>query len=329
MHKLARISYNSGEWKRPTGDARKYESPETYNARNGFGHEDWLFRSEWTIDGWRYAFIQGMNKPRRKYLGQPLNVTLFTIQPDNRRRCIASIYGLEALDDHQARAALDVFKERGWLRIMQSEVEEIRGNADALGAPEWAEHVLNVRFRAENVDPSPADSFFDRDDPWILARHRYMLYDFTPEERSRLEDFFILRRGATDDPSVKSIFRRGTKPVEVTPEHAMMQKTLLAQLRKEYLTGTIVREENNVDVIVTTPTERIFFEIKSDLEPREVIRQALGQLLEYAYHPLRRSEPASRLVIVGRCALRPLDQQYLDLLRSRFSLPLEYRVVSV
>jgi hypothetical protein len=156
-----------------------------------------------------------------------------------------------------------------------------------------------------------------------------MLYDLMPEERLRLEGFFIRRRGATDDPSVKSIFRRGTKPVEVTPEHAMMQKTLLAHLRNEYPTATIVREESNVDVIVTSSTERILFEIKSDLEPREVIRKALGQLLEYAYHPIRRSEPASRLVIVGRRALCPLDQQYLDLLRSRFSLPLEYRVVSV
>jgi hypothetical protein len=72
-----------------------------------------LFRAEWVIDGWRYAFIQGLNKSRRAYIGQPLDVTLFTIEPDKRRWLVATIYGLEALDDEQARGALDAFRSRG------------------------------------------------------------------------------------------------------------------------------------------------------------------------------------------------------------------------
>jgi hypothetical protein len=59
MLKITRIAYNSSGWIRPTGDAKKDEAAGSYNSDYGFGHEEWLFRSEWQIDGGRYAFLQG------------------------------------------------------------------------------------------------------------------------------------------------------------------------------------------------------------------------------------------------------------------------------
>jgi hypothetical protein len=106
-----------------------------------------------------------------------------------------------------------------------------------------------------------------------------------------------------------------------------MQAKLLAELRIEFPGVRIVREENFIDVSVDTVTELLLYEIKSDLEPRVVIRQALGQILEYAFHPQRQHLLPVRLVIVGQCALTPDDARYLELLRRTFSLPLEYRVV--
>ncbi len=70
-------------------------------------------------------------------------------------------------------------------------------------------------------------------------------------------------------------------------------------------------------------------EIKTDLDPRAVIRQALGQILEYAYHPLRYGPRPDRLVIVGRSPLRPEDEAYLALLRKEFRIPLTYRVIEI
>jgi hypothetical protein len=68
MHKLTRISHNSSGWQRATGEARNSEGATTYNSQYGFGYEDWLFRAEWQIDGWRYAFVEGVNKGRAKLL---------------------------------------------------------------------------------------------------------------------------------------------------------------------------------------------------------------------------------------------------------------------
>lgn len=327
--RLARIAYNSAGWQRPTGDAGELESGETYNAKNKFGHEDWLFRAEWVIDGWRYAFVQGLsNHYRTKYRGQPLDVTLYTLQPDKRRRLVATIYGLESLSDEQAKDALAAFKARGWLRTMQAEVKAIGGNADALGDPKWAEHILNVRYRLDNVDAYPPDTFLS-DDDWIHDRHRYMLYRLEDTDRERIEHGRPGRSGSQQPPEVRRLFRRGTKPVEYTPEHDRMQAKLMAELQTEYGRTCVCREEDFVDVRVETDKELIYFEIKTDLDPRAVIRQALGQILEYAYHPARTGRRPDRLVVVGRTALGPQDEFYMKSLCERFSLPLSYRVISL
>jgi hypothetical protein len=326
--RLARIAYNSSGWQHPTGEAGAQESGETYNAQNKFGHEDWLFRAEWVLDGWRYAFIQGLNKGRESYLGQSLNVTLYTIQPDKRRRLVATIYGLESLSDQQADDALNTFRDKGWLKTMQDEVRAIGGKAEALGAPEWAPHVLNVRFRQDGVDPHPPETFL-ADDEWLQNRHRYMLYKLEGADLTRIEQTHVGRSGTQTAPNANPLFRRGTKPMSYTPEHARMQTKLLAELQAEYGKEHVWLETDFVDARVETDKELIFFEIKSDLDPRAVIRQALGQILEYAYHPVREGRRPDRLVIVGRTALGAEDTAYLNRLCKEFTLPLSYRVVAL
>jgi hypothetical protein len=107
-----------------------------------------------------------------------------------------------------------------------------------------------------------------------------------------------------------------------------MQAQLMIELASEYPNASIVREENFVDVEVRTLHELILFEIKSDLEPRAVIRQALGQILEYAYYPNRQETLPLKLVIVGRTPLSDADRGYLSRLKQEFQLPIEYRVVN-
>ena len=108
-----------------------------------------------------------------------------------------------------------------------------------------------------------------------------------------------------------------------------MQDKLLAELRTEFPEARIRCEEDFLDINVCTDAELILFEIKSDLDPRSVIRHGLGQILEYAYHPLRTHSLPIRMVIVGRCPLTNSDEQYLDRLKHDFALPLAYRFVDL
>lgn len=329
MGKITRIAYSSVDWHHPTGEAAQHEGEKSYTNLNGFGHEDWLFRDEWQVDGWRYAFLQGVNRSYRKLIEdrKPFDVTLYTLQPDKQRRYVARIEDAECLDDEQAERALDVFEANGWFRAMQDEVREIGGNVEALGNEQWAKHVLNVRFRLENVHRFARDTFASRDDPvWHL--NRYSLTD-VDGLRSKFRGHGG-RSGSADFPSIAEYTRHGGDgPIRVTPEHSRMQAVLMAELQVEFPGMAVVREENFVDVLVKTNSELRLYEIKSDLAPRTVLRLAIGQLLEYSYFQIDSEGRKVTLVAVGRNPLSSDDAAYLAHLRGTVGLPLEYRVVKV
>lgn len=329
-HYIARIAYNSSEWQKPTGDARNIEAPGTMNHQYGYGCEDWLFRTEWAIDGWCYGFIQGVNKSHARLVreGVPFDLTLYTIQPDRQWRLVAILRDVECLDFDSAEEVLDIYKRRGWFRQMEQEVKDIRGNTsgfrEGLSVPE-----INLRYRQRNVAFFPPATLVDQGDPLRKLR-RYQLYDITNQiEAFDLPARLETRRGAADLPAVRQIKRIAIESTEYTPEHARIQAQLMKELRYEYPKAKITREQDFIDVRVETRKELIFFEIKSDLSPRYVIREALGQIMEYAFHPRLSHHLPVRLVIVGRSRLLPEDECYLKHLQQKFGLPLSYRVVNL
>jgi hypothetical protein len=327
---LTRLNYNAGNWQGPTGDARRLESGQSYNRKYGFGLEDWLFRTEWLIGGWRYGFFQGANKSYARLVDAdaPFDVTLFTIDPEKRRRYVATIYEAECLTNSQAEAALQAFKRLGWYDLMQAEIRSTGGDPSAMNSVPLARHILNVRFRQENVRPFPAGTYAEPGDPVLLLKH-YQLADAEKLDKKHGKAAGGRQSGSASLPNVASHVRRISAIIEYTPEHQEMQKRLMLELKAEFPRARIVREEHGVDVAVETSQEKILFEIKSDLEPRTVIRHALGQILEYAYHPRRTHPRPLRLVIVGRHGLGKEEQAYLERLTGEIGLPLAYRVVPV
>jgi len=329
MHMLTRICYNSADWQWPTGDAPKLEAAKSYSVKYGFGHEEWIFRSEWLIDGWRYAFLQGVNRSYKRVSKAdiPFDVTLYTILGDKRRRYVANITAVECLSNDQANDALDAFKRFGWYDRMIDEIRSVGGDAAALGAVEYTRQILNVRFRLDNVERFPQKTFAKQDDP-INRLRSYQLVD-TERLWQNAPRSGTGQSGSTTDPNVVPYKRSGSCDTQCSPEHARMQKKLMEELRRQYPRAKVVRERNHIDVSVRTDKELILFEIKSDLDPRTVIRQALGQILEYAYHPRRKHDLPVKLVIVGRKALSSLDEDYLERLINQFQIPLAYRVVKL
>lgn len=130
--------------------------------------------------------------------------------------------------------------------------------------------------------------------------------------------------------SAKRHLRQGSDPVEVTPEHARMHQKLAALLVSRYGKQSVTTEFEGIDVCVRTANEVILYEIKSDTSPRAVIRNALGQVLEYAfYRPALWKRAHVRMVIVGRNSLDSADQAYLGRLRKGFRLPVSYLTVKI
>lgn len=336
MEYLARICFNSQGWRRPTGEARLLEhaSPPSFSRMFGYGHEEWLFRFDWQIGGWQYGFLQGVNNSRSTVAGMEdaVDVTLYTCEPSSQRRYVAKILDVECLSYSQSKTIHTQFVANGWLADMQADIVAVNGDVSTLGDENWVNGMINVRFRQENVLWYPANTYAQEGE-YVRTLRRYQFNEIKTLAQAPLVDGVrIGRDGRADAPNQNPFFRSGSAGKMCTPEHGLIQAKLLEELKTEYPSAHISCEKDFVDITVTTPGERMLFEIKSDLVPRTVIRLAVGQLLEYGfYYPSqdKQCRRLTRLIAVGRKALSYEDQTYLSCLQQTFNLPLEYRVVAI
>lgn len=122
------------------------------------------------------------------------------------------------------------------------------------------------------------------------------------------------------------------RELDIDLRHNILQETLHRQLVEDYGRENVGDEQQSgigtcIDVVVHQKGEYWFYEIKTAHSPRACLRQAIGQLLEYAFWP--GTQEATRLIVVGETALDEAGAEYLRKLRERFSLPIEYKQIVV
>ena len=80
MEKIARICWNTHDWKWPSGSEGKSQYGDSYENKIGFGHEEWLLDDSriYEFDGYHYAFLQPMNVDCGKHIGMEYDIHLFT-----------------------------------------------------------------------------------------------------------------------------------------------------------------------------------------------------------------------------------------------------------
>jgi hypothetical protein len=113
--------------------------------------------------------------------------------------------------------------------------------------------------------------------------------------------------------------------------HNELQTALYNSLVKKYgavAVGTELPTGSGtaIDVVVKTAKEYWFYEIKVAKSVKAVIRQAIPQLLEYAYWR-KDNTVAGRLIIASKFKLTADAEEFLDLLSTRFKLPLYYEQI--
>ena len=150
MHdKFSRICWNTAGWKKPTGDAAKIETT-SYVATHRFGHEEWLFNSEYLIDGYRYGFLQPILKYYRKYKGHSCSILLYTVTPEKDTLLVAKIKNVYIPEEDELDRVLRTYESSGWMDRMRADVGVIDGCLTVLDNPKPVE-VANMRFQPENV----------------------------------------------------------------------------------------------------------------------------------------------------------------------------------
>jgi hypothetical protein len=104
---------------------------------------------------------------------------------------------------------------------------------------------------------------------------------------------------------------------------ALVAKHGIDSVRTELPTG----HGTSIDVVVKTPAFCWFYEIKVAKSLKACIRQAIPQLLEYAYWRAD-DEVADRLYIASTFTLSKDAEAFLKLLRERFHLPIYYHQIT-
>lgn len=159
------------------------------------------------------------------------------------------------------------------------------------------------------------------------------------------EAFFLDTAGDTG-PAAPFAFTPGHTPkktgvVEVSPVgaggkavllHNELQTKLYASLVAKHGKDSVRTElptghGTSIDVVVKTTAFCWFYEIKVAKSLKACIRQAIPQLLEYAYWRTD-NKVADRLYIAATFTMTNDAEAFLKLLRERFSLPIYYHQIS-
>jgi len=127
--------------------------------------------------------------------------------------------------------------------------------------------------------------------------------------------------------AVEITINRTAQTIEKKHQHNILQSAIyehLDALHRDNVSGEQRTVDGTcIDIVVRDGEAFTYYEIKTALSARECIRQALGQLLEYAYWP--KATSAHRLVVVGKPPLDKEAKAYLATLNDKFSIPIEYQ----
>ncbi|WP_338244801.1 hypothetical protein [Aurantiacibacter hainanensis] len=138
---------------------------------------------------------------------------------------------------------------------------------------------------------------------------------------------FKFQAGHTDR-DVDSVSRSASKKSKARQLHNDIQNNLFAYLVKKLGARNVGTEVptgagTSVDLVTKIGDKITFYEIKTASTVRVCIRQALPQLLEYAYWP--HDCRADELIIVSHLPASKGGDRYLNQIRSKFGIPIVYK----
>ena len=149
-----------------------------------------------------------------------------------------------------------------------------------------------------------------------------------PDPNVAVRKAFLFSAGHRPAKEGKSTRKIERENIEADLTHNMLQSKLYDFLAQEYGAENVGTEQpsgigaNSIDVALRIGEETTFFELKTNPSLRTCIREALPQLLEYAYWPAE--VRSTKLVIVAEAVPTQDAIEYLQKLRSDFSIPVHY-----
>lgn len=120
------------------------------------------------------------------------------------------------------------------------------------------------------------------------------------------------------------------RQLDIYLRHVELQRRLRDALIAEGCPKVITEARlgsGSIDLVAQHPDGLWFYEVKTAASVRACLREAVGQLLEYAFWS--GADSPARLVVVGEPPLDQASRRYLARLNAAFPLPLAYRQVTL
>lgn len=204
---------------------------------------------------------------------------------------------------------------------MRADVERVGANYDKFNQTE-PEIFFNIRFKFKNVF-QPDELLEVADNDINITTNRYKLLPRKSEIAIGTENEEDESEGNKRNTNKrKKVFN---SDCEYDPYHDQMQNAIFELLKNsgKYDYKKVYIEKGRVDIKARTKQDTWhYFELKTD-NPKQSIRKALGQILEYAYFP--DTEKADKLIIVADEKPNENVINYLNHIRNKFDLPISYR----
>jgi hypothetical protein len=189
---------------------------------------------------------------------------------------------------------------------------------------------LGKRQESDRIDYSVILNDFDRLLPLFCYVEGSGSEDCS-QRNGKLE--FRFTPGCNMDKRLASTAALAERELNINLKHNLMQAVLCRELISEFGPENVADEHlsslgTKIDVVVRrNEDEYWYFEIKTAKSPRACLREALGQLLEYAYWP--GANEAKRLIVCGETRIDNAGAEYLRQLQQKFALPIEYRQIVI
>jgi len=187
---------------------------------------------------------------------------------------------------------------------------------------------LGRRQSVDQIDYEAVLADLDR----LLAIYKYVESGGTSQPISTPSAAPFTFRPGCSMKAPSAVATQAQRQLDLALRHNELQEALYRRLAAQYGKESVGTENSSgvgtrIDLVVRRQNEYWFYEIKTALSARACLREAVGQLLEYAFWP--GAQGATRLIVVGEAAIDDDGVEYLLRLRERFALPIEYERISV
>lgn len=333
---FTRLTFNENEWVVPSGhnwkesDQGKPNVP--YENQHGFGHEEWLLNARYNIDGWQYGYIRGF----RRVYQDVSKVYLYSVRKYQGKNFV---YYLGILNDVEI---LGSSWENGFPEVAQifdenfskviEEVKQTNGNSSAFKQDPF---VPVIRFKIDESNLLDTPVLIER---FPLNRYkRFQPYQITQEITDLFEysiipianGRFVFNPGKASQTerfnryagvSSKSVIKKHSKIIDELEKYLQP----IYSLKKNNLSIEKTRFDGNIADIVTKEKNNSIsiFEVKTTLNVRKNIREAIAQLLDYSSHA--KGIVVNKIVIVTPCTLTEEAKNFLEALKDIISFPIAY-----